>query len=64
MNHVYGVGPVENAPALLIAISTFKGTLNLIVQGNDKKKFQPFAKEFLQKMLIELKDYLKVHECQ
>jgi NRPS condensation-like uncharacterized protein len=60
VNHIYGVGPVENAPGLLIAVSTFQGTLNLVVQGDNKQRFQAFAKEFLEKILLKLTDYLEV----
>lgn len=56
---VYGIGPFQNAPALIIAVSTFKDTLNFAVQGSDRQKIQAFVKEFLIKTIAELKCFIE-----
>lgn len=50
----YGVGPIQYAPGILIALSTYRNTLHLIVQGNDTRRFQPFINAFLKSILEEL----------
>lgn len=50
----YGVGPIQYAPGILIAVSTFADTLHLVVQGNDTRRFQPFIQAFLQSIVKEL----------
>lgn len=56
---VYGIGPFQNAPALIIAVSTYKDTLNFAVQGSDRQKVQAFVKEFLKKTITELKCFIE-----
>jgi NRPS condensation-like uncharacterized protein len=43
----YGVGPNQYAPGILIAVSTYRNCLHLVVQGNDTRNFQPFVSEIL-----------------
>jgi len=50
----YGVGPNQYAPGILIAVSTYRKRLYLVVQGNDTQKFQPFVREFLDSILSSL----------
>jgi len=52
--HVYGVGPIQYAPGMLIAVSTYADTMHVTVQGNDKRRFQPFVRDFLNSMMGEL----------
>ena len=51
----YGIGPVQYAPGILIAISTCSQKLHLVVQGNDTRRFQPFIHAFLESLLVELR---------
>jgi NRPS condensation-like uncharacterized protein len=55
VNHVFGIGPVQCAPGILIALSTFRDTLNFAVQGNDTI----FVKAFLASVITELKGYIE-----
>jgi NRPS condensation-like uncharacterized protein len=50
---IYGVGPIQYAPGILIALSTYRDTLHLVVQGNDHPRFQPFIREFLESILSQ-----------
>ncbi len=50
----YGVGPNQYAPGILIAVSTYRNVLHLVVQGNDPQKFQPFVRAFLDSILSSL----------
>jgi NRPS condensation-like uncharacterized protein len=52
--HAYGVGPIQYAPGILIALSTYANTLHLVVQGNDTQRFQPFIRAFLASIRDEL----------
>ena len=50
----YGVGPIQYAPGVLIAVSSSQDRLHLVVQGNDDQKFQPFIRGLLARMLCDL----------
>ena len=54
LSQAYGVGPVQYAPGLLLAVSAFDSTLHLTVQGNDAERFQPFVHNFLNSIVSEL----------
>jgi NRPS condensation-like uncharacterized protein len=54
----YIIGPILYAPEVIIAVSSFRDKLNLIVQGNDSQRFQPFVKNLLQSMLVELETFM------
>ena len=50
----YGVGPIQYAPGILLALSTYRNTLHFIVPGNDTQRFQLFIHAFLKSILDEL----------
>jgi NRPS condensation-like uncharacterized protein len=50
----HGVGPIQYAPGILLAMSTYRNTLHFTVQGNDTRRFQPFINSFLKSILEEL----------
>lgn len=54
---VYGIGPIQYAPGLLLVLSTFQDTLNLVVQANDTQNVQPFVRDFLTGVVKELENY-------
>jgi NRPS condensation-like uncharacterized protein len=54
----YGIGPFQSAPAMIIAVSTFQGTLDFTVQGSDRQKVQPFVKAFLAGMIDKLNGFV------
>jgi NRPS condensation-like uncharacterized protein len=51
----YGVGPIQYAPGILIALSTYRNNLHWVVQGNDAEQFQPFIRKFLADTLSNLR---------
>jgi NRPS condensation-like uncharacterized protein len=51
----YGIGPIQYAPGILIALTTHRDTLHCVVQGNDTRRFQPFIGALLESMLDELR---------
>jgi NRPS condensation-like uncharacterized protein len=51
---VYGVGPLQYPPGIIIAVSTYQNTLHWVVQGKGTEPFQRFAREFLQAILDHL----------
>lgn len=51
---VYGVGPIQYAPGMLIAISTYQENIHFVIQSNDRKSFQPFVQKFLQNFMRNL----------
>jgi NRPS condensation-like uncharacterized protein len=55
IDQAYGVGPNQYAPGILIALSTYRKTLHLVVQGNDTERFQPFIRSFLDAVLVDLR---------
>lgn len=50
----YGVGPIQYAPGILIAVSTCANSMHLTLQGNDTQRFQPFIRDFFKSILGEL----------
>ena len=50
----YGVGPIQYAPGVLIAITTYRGALHLVVQGRGNERFRGFVREFLEALLHRL----------
>jgi NRPS condensation-like uncharacterized protein len=56
LNSLYGIGPLQFPPGILIAVSTFSGTLNLVVQSNDAQRFQPIVRGLLEQITAELKN--------
>ena len=50
----YGVGPIQFAPGVLIALSTFRDTLHLVVQGKGNEPFRGFVRGFLEAILLHL----------
>jgi NRPS condensation-like uncharacterized protein len=56
VQQAYGIGPIQYAPGILIALSTYQQTLHLVVQGNDAERFQPFMRGFMSSLLGSLKD--------
>ncbi|HTP08691.1 MAG TPA: hypothetical protein VMP08_10595, partial [Anaerolineae bacterium] len=55
VQQAYGIGPLQYAPGILLALSTFQQTLHLAVQGNDTERFQPFIREFMGSLLRSLR---------
>ena len=51
---VYGVGPIQYPPGILIALSTYQDTLHFVVQGRDARRFQPFVRKFLDTLVDAL----------
>jgi NRPS condensation-like uncharacterized protein len=51
---VHAVGPVQYAPGILIAVSTYQNRLHLVLHGNDTQRFQPFIHEFLESIKTDL----------
>jgi NRPS condensation-like uncharacterized protein len=49
-----GIGPIQYAPGILIALSTYRNNLHWVVQGNDAGRFQPFVRQFLGDILSNL----------
>jgi NRPS condensation-like uncharacterized protein len=47
----YGVGPIQYAPGILIAVSTYCNTLHLVFQGNGDEQFHGFIHNFLEDIL-------------
>jgi len=45
---VIGVGPVQYAPGFLIALSTYRDTLHLVVQGRGPGPWRESLRQFLQ----------------
>jgi NRPS condensation-like uncharacterized protein len=56
VQQAYGIGPIQYAPGILMALSTYRQTLHLVVQGNDTERFQPFMREFMEDLLNNLQD--------
>lgn len=54
----YIIGTIMYAPEIIIAVSSFRDKLNLIVQGNDSQRFQPFVKSLLQSIIMELETFM------
>ncbi|HUL23072.1 MAG TPA: condensation domain-containing protein [Thermodesulfobacteriota bacterium] len=54
IKQAYGVGPIQYAPGVLIALSTFRDTLHLVVQGKGNEQFRGFVREFLGAILQNL----------
>jgi len=50
----YGIGPIQYAPGILIALSTYRNTLHFVVYGNDTQRFQPFIRSFLASIKSQL----------
>jgi len=51
VSEAYGVGPEQNAPGILLALSTYAGTLHFVIQSSDRDHFQPFVRGFLRDVL-------------
>ena len=54
LTHVYAVGPIQDAPGILIALTTYRDTMHLVVQGSDTRRFQPVIRDLLKSILAEL----------
>jgi NRPS condensation-like uncharacterized protein len=51
---VYGIGPLQNPPGILIAISTYQENLHLVVQSRGDDTFQLFIHHFLEDIFRQL----------
>jgi NRPS condensation-like uncharacterized protein len=58
LRQAYGIGPIQYAPGILIALSTYRKTLHFIVYGNDTQRFQPFIRSFLASIESQLGEAL------
>ena len=54
VEQAYGVGPIQYAPGILVALSTYRKKAHFVVQGNDSVKFQPFIHAFLTNIVTDL----------
>ena len=54
LRRVYGIGPIQYAPGMLIALSTYRNMLHFVVYGNDMQRFQPFICSFLASIESQL----------
>jgi NRPS condensation-like uncharacterized protein len=54
LRQAYGIGPIQYAPGMLIALSTYRNTLHLVVYGNDTQRFQPLIRSFLASIKSQL----------
>jgi NRPS condensation-like uncharacterized protein len=54
IKRAYGVGPIQYAPGILIALSTYRSTLHFVVQGKGDEQFQNFVRQFLGDILSAL----------
>jgi NRPS condensation-like uncharacterized protein len=52
---VYGIGPIQYAPGILLAISTYRKRMHFVVQGNDFLKFKLFIRSFVETVIHTLK---------
>jgi NRPS condensation-like uncharacterized protein len=62
LQQVYGIGPIQYAPGILIALSTYRNMLHLVVQGNDTQRNQPFIHAFLASIVSQLMQVVQASE--
>lgn len=59
VRRAYGIGPIQGAPGVLLALSSFCGALHLVIQGSDRRAFQPVVRDLLVSLLSGLDTYLQ-----
>jgi len=55
----YGIGPIQYAPGILIALSSYGGRLHFVVQSNDRQTFQPVVRDFLGGLVAQLETFVQ-----
>jgi len=54
IEQIYGVGPIQYAPGVLIALSTYQNVLHFVVQGKGNQEFQAAIHQFLNEVVANL----------